>query len=235
MGPTPRWEDRPRRAFISERGIGIRMVDSGVHVEVEVTDTVCRIVEASETTDVESVVRTADPTKPSTRVEFTADASADLENVAEVFQYGEKAVYRFERDSDSTPRCACEFVERQGPPTRHVEADDGSVVLAFVVEDLDALRDVVGDLRDAFDGVALRRLTRSGHESDESDLVFVDRAALTDRQREVLETAHRMGYFEHPREANATEVSRALDINRSTFAEHLAAAQSKLLDAVLDD
>jgi hypothetical protein len=43
-----------------------------------------------------------------------------------------------------------------------------------------------------------------------------------------------MGYFEHPRTANAGEVADELDISRSTFAEHLAAAQSKLLDAVLD-
>jgi hypothetical protein len=108
------------------------------------------------------------------------------------------------------------------------------VVLSFVVSDLDALRDIVADLRDTFEDVSLRRLTRSGHQDGETDLVFVDRTALTDRQREILETAHRMGYFEHPRGANATEVSAALDINRSTFAEHLAAAQSKLLDAVLD-
>ncbi len=215
------------------------MVNSGVHAEVEVTGSVCRIVDASRTADVQSVARAADPIEPCTTVEFTADADADfedadLDDVAEVFQYEGKTVYRFERDARSEPQCACEFVERHGTPARHIKADDGSVVLSFVVEDLYALRAVVSDLRDAFDGVSLRRLTRSEHESDESDLVFVDRAALTDRQREVLETAHRMGYFEHPREANATEVSAALDINRSTFAEHLAAAQSKLLDAVLD-
>jgi hypothetical protein len=64
--------------------------------------------------------------------------------------------------------------------------------------------------------------------------VFVDRAALTDRQREVVTTAHQLGYFERPRDANATEVAEHLDISRATFAEHLAAAQSKLLDAVLD-
>ena len=71
--------------------------------------------------------------------------------------------------------------------------------------------------------------------ADDEDLVVLDRARLTDRQREVLQTAHEMGYFEHPRAANATEVAGSLDINRSTFAEHLASAQSKLLDAILDE
>ena len=42
-----------------------------------------------------------------------------------------------------------------------------------------------------------------------------------------------MGFFEHPREANAEAVAAALDITPSTFAEHLAAAQSKLVDSIL--
>jgi predicted DNA binding protein len=49
----------------------------------------------------------------------------------------------------------------------------------------------------------------------------------------VLETAHEMGYFERPRRANGTEVAAALDIDPSTFSEHLAAAQRKLLRDVL--
>jgi len=36
------------------------------------------------------------------------------------------------------------------------------------------------------------------------------------------------------RAANATEVAAALDISPSTFAEHLAAAQSKVLDSLLE-
>jgi len=42
-----------------------------------------------------------------------------------------------------------------------------------------------------------------------------------------------MGYFERPRDANAGAVAEALDIAPSTFAEHLAAAQRKLLDEAL--
>ncbi|ELZ77465.1 bacterio-opsin activator-like protein [Haloferax volcanii JCM 10717] len=107
-------------------------------------------------------------------------------------------------------------------------------MLSFVAADLESFRDIVVNLKSAFDGVSLRRLTQSEPDSATGSLVFVDRDELTARQREVLETAHEMGYFEHPREANATEVAAALDINRSTFTEHLSAAQSKLLDTILD-
>jgi len=51
----------------------------------------------------------------------------------------------------------------------------------------------------------------------------------------VLETAYRMGYFEYPRSANATEVAEALGVGLSTLAERLAAAQGRLLDELLAD
>ena len=69
---------------------------------------------------------------------------------------------------------------------------------------------------------------------DDGALVPVDVGRLTDRQREVLETAYGMGYFEYPRGANASEVAGELGIEPSTLAEHLAAAQSKLLAELLE-
>jgi predicted DNA binding protein len=64
--------------------------------------------------------------------------------------------------------------------------------------------------------------------------VFVNRGRLTDKQREVLEAAFEMGYFQRPKESNATEIAEALDITQSTFTGHLMAAQRKLLEDILD-
>ncbi|WP_248515227.1 helix-turn-helix domain-containing protein [Salinarchaeum laminariae] len=69
----------------------------------------------------------------------------------------------------------------------------------------------------------------------EDELIRVDLDKLTDRQLEVLETAHDLGYYQYPRGANASEVAEALDICPSTLAEHLAAAQTKLLADVLGE
>lgn len=79
-----------------------------------------------------------------------------------------------------------------------------------------------------------------GQQSDDEQeladgLVEVDVDELTDRQLEVLETAHDLGYYQYPRGANASEVADALDICPSTLAEHLAAAQTKLLADVLGE
>ncbi|MFC5367505.1 helix-turn-helix domain-containing protein [Salinirubrum litoreum] len=213
------------------------MSSRGVRAEVVITDpSACRVVGASQGSgQIQRVTRSSVPNDGRTAVEFTATDDHGAEGVEEVFCHGDETVYRFARDASETPACACEHVETHGPPVRHLRATDGALVLSFLAGDVATVRSVVVDLREEFSGVSLRRLTRSAGPDDEEELVVVDRATLTDRQREVLETAHEMGYFEHPRSANATDVSEALDINRSTFAEHLASAQSKLLNAILDD
>ncbi|MFB6117108.1 helix-turn-helix domain-containing protein [Halosegnis sp.] len=164
--------------------------------------------------------------------EVTLPSDADPDGMEEVFSDGDRSVYRFDRPADQA--CVCEVIEQHGAPIRDVRGEDGRLHVTFHVEDVATLRELVGQLRETTGGVSLERLTQSATAGGDRNLVLVDRAALTDRQREVLETAHELGYFARPKGANATEVADALGISRSTFAEHLAAAQSKLLDAVLD-
>lgn len=52
---------------------------------------------------------------------------------------------------------------------------------------------------------------------------------LTDRQRQVLETAYDMGYYEVPRETTTDEVAATLDVDDSTVVEHLQRAERNLL------
>lgn len=58
--------------------------------------------------------------------------------------------------------------------------------------------------------------------------------ALTDRQREVLETAFEAGYYDWPRECTGEDVAAQLDISSATFAEHVRAAERNLLTALFD-
>lgn len=52
---------------------------------------------------------------------------------------------------------------------------------------------------------------------------------LTDRQRGILRTAFRMGYFEVPRTVTAADVAAEFDIGQSTVVEHLRRAERNLL------
>lgn len=52
---------------------------------------------------------------------------------------------------------------------------------------------------------------------------------LTNRQREVLQTAFEMGYYEVPREVSTGDIAADLDLDPSTVAEHLQRAERNLL------
>jgi predicted DNA binding protein len=122
-------------------------------------------------------------------------------------------------------------VESYDCPVSDAHAVDGTLYLVFYAPGPDRVRDVVAAARERFDDVAVRNLSQSG-ELVGNDFVSVDTGQLTDRQREVLATAYEMGYFDYPKGANAEEVAAALDISPSTLAEHLAAAQQKILGPV---
>lgn len=189
-----------------------------------------------------AVSRSVDPEEDRVIEQFVLDAPDEEEDgdldrleipIESVFSCGPRDVYRFEREPGG--RCPCASIEAFGHPITNVEATDGGLLVTFYVSELDAVRSVLSDLRSEYAGMAVERIVRSEAAGSDADLVHVDRDVLTDRQVEVLRTAIQMGYFEHPRGANAGEVAERLDINRATFAEHLRAAQRKLLPTIVGE
>lgn len=195
-------------------------------------------VSASANEPVDSVSRSSQTTPEGTVVEefgVAADAAVEGDHDVEltpVQSNDREAIYRFERDSGAD--CACEIIEGTGTPISSVRAQNGSLLLSFRTLELAEIAEIVDELRAYFDGVIVEELTQD-HEDISADPVVVDREALTTRQQEILETAHEMGYFDYPKGANATDVAEELGVARSTFTEHLAAAQTKLMDAILEE
>lgn len=58
-------------------------------------------------------------------------------------------------------------------------------------------------------------------------------ATLSSRQAEVVRAALEAGYYEWPREVDATELAAELDIAHSTLLEHLRKAERKLIEDAL--
>lgn len=56
---------------------------------------------------------------------------------------------------------------------------------------------------------------------------------LTDRQREVVYTAHGMGYYEIPRRVSSVDIAAELGLDQSTVSEHLQRAERNLLKHAL--
>ena len=163
--------------------------------------------------------------------EFLLDSPADGVDAEPVFSYGEADVYRVDHGGD----CPCSCLGSFGCPIHRYVAEPGELTLVFHAESFEGLQETMATLRERFPSVDVQQLLQPPLEGSPDERRFVNRGKLTDRQLEVLRTAYREGYFERPKGANATELAESLDISRSTFTEHLVAAQRKLFADVFDD
>ncbi|WP_148415985.1 helix-turn-helix domain-containing protein [Haloferax sp. KTX1] len=212
---------------------------AGIRATVEfASPSVCPVASVAHSTDsvVDSVSTSVVSTPGDVSVsEFVVEADDPPEASAlePIFSYGSKHLYRYTHDGSAG--CPCECLGEFGCPVDRYFAQRGSLTLVFHAADYEQLQAVIGELRERFPGLDIKRLVRSPTGDAPGDSVFVDRGKLTTRQLEVLQTAYGMGYFERPRGANATEVAAELGINQSTFSEHLAAALTKLLGDILEE
>ena len=212
-------------------------MSGGIRAELKIeTAGVCPVAMATtgRRNDISDVSRSVSSANGTIVEEFTTDAEAEIDDdrMSPVFSYDSRITYRFDREGDL--ECPCHRVEQHDIPVSETIIRDGSLVLTFHVANLDELSTVVDDLRDHYT-ISIERLVQSGCEGKSDDLVFVDRGQLTDRQMEVLQTAHDMGYFEYSKRSNAGEVASELGISTSTFSEHLSAAQRKLFAALVEE
>lgn len=211
---------------------------SGIRATVAFTAAeVCPVVETATDADapVDSKLANVPAPGASERVsEFTMEARCDPDGrVERIFSHDSGARYRLTHVGE--PGCPCEVIGAHGCPVARYTVRDGTLTVVFHTTDYDTLRTVVGDLRERFPDMDVKRFIRSPADQRSEDAVFVDRSTLTTRQLEVLETAHRMGHFERPRAATVTDVAEALEVSPSTASEHLAVALRKVLDGVLDE
>lgn len=116
-------------------------------------------------------------------------------------------------------------LQQLGVPSSEVDVSDGGMEVTLVGTQADISRGVA-----AYDeaGVSVRLQRITDYDGPRTPL-----SELTDRQREIVETAHEMGHFEVPRDASTADVAAELDLDASTVAEHLNRAQRNLLDELL--
>jgi predicted DNA binding protein len=210
----------------------------GIRATVELsTPDICPIVALSATagTTIDSVatnVCSSDDTESVT--EFSMDAGHDPDpgvDVTPIFSH--RSTHRYRLTHEEGVSCPCECLGEFGCPVARYVAREGTLTLVFHATEYEQLREVIAELRERFPDADIKRLVRSPARERSGDSALVDRSKLTARQLEVLETAYGMGYFEQPREANATDVAAALDITPSTFSEHLLAAETKVFEDLL--
>jgi DNA-binding CsgD family transcriptional regulator len=58
---------------------------------------------------------------------------------------------------------------------------------------------------------------------------------LTEKQREVLDKAYNLGYYDRPKKISSEELAKQLGLSKSTFVAHRRKAERRLLEEVLNE
>jgi predicted DNA binding protein len=118
------------------------------------------------------------------------------------------------------------------PPLTYAAGEKRARILALNGDALSAFyRDLTAEFH-----VTVETKRKIGSVTPDSPFLTVD-ALLPDlsaRQRTVLRTAHRKGYYELPRETTTEEIAEEVGIQRRTAEDHLRLAEKRLLDGVIE-
>ncbi|WP_181691386.1 bacterio-opsin activator domain-containing protein [Natronomonas sp. LN261] len=119
---------------------------------------------------------------------------------------------------------------------RSLSADGDVVDLRIEIPQTTNPNTVVGAVLDRYGGLSLSSQRRRERDRDSrKELTESLRANLTDRQLEAIQKAYLSDYFEWPRPVSGESIADSMGITRSTFHQHLRAAQSKIIGELLED
>ncbi|RQG96606.1 bacterio-opsin activator domain-containing protein [Natrarchaeobius chitinivorans] len=122
-----------------------------------------------------------------------------------------------------------------GAVLRRFDTDATVADVALELPSSQSARSVYDLLDDRFDRVELRSYRETERPTETpQDLAARLESSVTDRQLMALRKAYFAGYFAWPRPVSGEELAESMDISRSTFHQHLRAAQRKLLDELFD-
>ncbi|WP_335998941.1 PAS domain S-box protein [Halorientalis halophila] len=132
------------------------------------------------------------------------------------------------------------LLEHGGQPRDLTVDADGMVLVVDVSHEIQ-VRELIEAIRGTYPTVELVARKDVTRELQSAEQLRGDVLGdLTDRQREVLTTAHLSGYFERPRESTGQDIADSLDISQPAVNRHLRVAQRTVFDwllsgTVLDD
>jgi len=116
-----------------------------------------------------------------------------------------------------------------------LELRDGVLNGVVTVQEWENFRTLADTIQDQFGRFELRSVNQvdtTGAPLGAGQLGRVLRNELSEEQLTVLRTAHRLGYFDVPREASADDIATELDIAQSTLSERLRLAERQVFDLV---
>lgn len=132
-----------------------------------------------------------------------------------------------------TGHCVCGTISRYDCVFDIDTVENGSLVISLVVESRSLLSRIVSALEETGATVRLRRLA---HQSAEGTVnLEIDATDITAKQREAVELAMELGYYDRPRTATLTDLAERLGISESAVSQRLNAVELTLIQSFVSD
>ncbi|MDR9381264.1 MAG: bacterio-opsin activator domain-containing protein [Natronomonas sp.] len=161
----------------------------------------------------------------------TADRYLDIASAEVIHEHGGETLFEFTVIDDSLPTTLAE----RGVSIRSIDVSDGVANLELELPTEADVRAVVDHLLERYpetDIVAQRERERPP--STRQDFVADIEGRLTERQLTALQKAHVSGFYEWDRPVTGDVLAKSMGIGRSTFHQHLRAAEQKLIEAFFE-
>lgn len=163
-----------------------------------------------------------------------ADAAAGVDGIADVTvltEYADGLLLEVALNDGIVTALA-----EHGAVIERFDVDEAVVDLAIELPNGQSARSAYDTLEERYDRVELLGY----HESDRptqtpQDVVAQLDNRLTDRQGMALRKAYYADYFDWPRDVSGEDLADSMGVSRSTFHQHLRAAQRKLLEELFAD
>ena len=215
---------------VVELEIGIEDPSIGLLALVDGTD--CRVVyQGSVLREDGSVVVFATLAPGDEGVEPAVDGIADIDRIDRITDHDGTGLYELHCPSGTLVT----RIADAGGRIRRLEADGTSLEVVLEVADRPTARSLFASLRESYREVELL----GSHERERPPSTregFLDTLTgrLTERQETALKTAYLAGFFEWPHAVSGDDLAAAMGVSRSTFHQHLRAAERKLVGAIYD-
>jgi len=149
-----------------------------------------------------------------------------------VERFDDEGLFEFVVDD----HCPAVFLGEEGALPRTVESRDGSGTVGAEVPPSEDAGAIAERFLDAYPDAELTLKRERSHGTPIFGRPSLQAALdddLTERQRDVIETAHDAGYYDWPREVTAERLAERFDISPATLHQHLRAAEQKLIAMTL--
>jgi len=130
-----------------------------------------------------------------------------------------------------TRDCVCPVFESHDCIPEIESVEGGEILVSVTARDGSEVREVIEEIKKTGASVKLERLINNGETSGSVSLKIRD---VTEKQRDALEAAVEMGYYEKPREASLEDLALEIGVSKSAVSQRLNCVEAKLVGSLAE-